>query len=80
MADPLSCWNRRAKAMYAKMIEVIDDLSAASAPASRFPARAINGPQEFADYCKVGPTRVPFVTFPEAEIDKAKGAQRTGWN
>jgi len=29
-------------------------------------------PQEFADYCKVGPTRVPFVHFSEPQLEKAK--------
>ena len=29
-------------------------------------------PAEFTDYCKVGPTRVPFLHFPEAELAKAK--------
>lgn len=29
-------------------------------------------PQEFADYCKVGPTRVPFVHFTEQALEKAR--------
>jgi hypothetical protein len=29
-------------------------------------------PADFADYCKVGPTRVPFLNFPEAQLEKAR--------
>ncbi len=29
-------------------------------------------PQVFADYCNVGPTRVPFVHFPPEQVEKAK--------
>jgi trans-o-hydroxybenzylidenepyruvate hydratase-aldolase len=54
----------------AKMIEVIDDLGGIGA-GKPVPGAGNKRPQEFADYCKVGPTRVPFVTFPEAELDKA---------
>src|SRR5215510_10810949 len=53
-----------------KMIEVIDDLGGVGA-GKPVPGAGNKRPQEFADYCKVGPTRVPFVTFPEAELDKA---------
>ena len=54
----------------AKMMEVIDDLGGIGA-GKPVPGAGNKRPQEFADYCKVGPTRVPFVTFPEAELDKA---------
>jgi dihydrodipicolinate synthase/N-acetylneuraminate lyase len=54
----------------AKMIEVIDDLGGIGA-GKPVPGAGNKRPAEFADYCKVGPTRVPFVTFPEAELDKA---------
>jgi trans-o-hydroxybenzylidenepyruvate hydratase-aldolase len=55
-----------------KMIEVISDLGGIGA--GKPVAGAGNKrPAEFADYCKVGPTRIPFVTFPEAELAKAKG-------
>jgi len=55
-----------------KMTEVISDLGGIGA--GKPVAGAGNKrPAEFADYCKVGPTRVPFVTFPEAEFAKAKG-------
>ena len=55
----------------AKMIEVIDDLGGIGA-GKPVPGAGNKRPQEFADYCKVGPTRIPFVTFPEAELDKAQ--------
>lgn len=54
----------------AKMIEVIEDLGGIGA-GKPVPGAGNKRPAEFADYCKVGPTRVPFVTFPEAELDKA---------
>ena len=54
----------------AKMIEVIDDLGGIGA-GKPIPGAGNKRPAEFADYCNVGPTRVPFVTFPEAELDKA---------
>ena len=55
----------------AKMIEVIEDLGGVGA-GKPVPGAGNKRPQEFADYCKVGPTRVPFVTFPDAELDKAR--------
>ncbi len=54
----------------AKMMEVIEDLGGIGA-GKPLPGAGNKRPAEFADYCKVGPTRVPFVTFPEAELDKA---------
>jgi trans-o-hydroxybenzylidenepyruvate hydratase-aldolase len=36
------------------------------------PAAGEKRPAEYADYCKVGPTRVPFVHFSEAALEKAK--------
>jgi trans-o-hydroxybenzylidenepyruvate hydratase-aldolase len=36
------------------------------------PAAGDKRPQEYADYCKVGPTRVPFVHFSEPALEKAK--------
>jgi len=54
----------------AKMMEVIEDLGGIGA-GKPVPGAGNKRPAEFADYCKVGPTRVPFVTFPEAELDKA---------
>ena len=54
-----------------KMIGVIDDLGGVGA-GKPVPGAGNKRPQEFADYCKVGPTRVPFVTFPESELDKAR--------
>ncbi len=53
-----------------KMMEVIEDLGGVGA-GKPVPGAGNKRPAEFADYCKVGPTRVPFVTFPEAELDKA---------
>ncbi len=36
------------------------------------PGKGSKRPQQYADYCKVGPTRVPFLHFPEAQLEKAK--------
>ena len=55
-----------------KAIEVIDDLIGDGSGGKPVPGAGNKRPAEFADYCKVGPTRVPFVTFPEAELAKAK--------
>ena len=55
-----------------KAMEVIEDLSGVGA-GKPVPGSGNKRPQEFADYCKVGPTRVPFVTFPEAKLAEAKG-------
>src|SRR4026209_249371 len=54
-----------------KAIEVIADLGGIGA-GKPVPGSGNKRPQEFADYCEVGPTRVPLVTFPEAELDKAR--------
>jgi len=53
-------------------IEVIDDIIGDGSGGKPVPGAGNKRPAEFADYCKVGPTRVPFVTFPEAELAKAK--------
>jgi hypothetical protein len=53
-------------------MEVIEDLGGVGA-GKPVPGSGNKRPQEFADYCKVGPTRVPFVTFPEAKLAEAKG-------
>jgi hypothetical protein len=55
-----------------KAIEVIDDLIGDGSGAKPVPGAGNKRPAEYADYCKVGPTRVPFVTFPESEIAKAR--------
>jgi dihydrodipicolinate synthase/N-acetylneuraminate lyase len=55
-----------------KAIEVVDDLIGDGSGGRPIPGAGNKRPAEFADYCKVGPTRVPFVTFPEAELNKAK--------
>jgi dihydrodipicolinate synthase/N-acetylneuraminate lyase len=55
-----------------KAIEVIDDLAGDGGGGRPVPGAGNKRPAEFADYCKVGPTRVPFVTFPETELAKAK--------
>ncbi len=55
-----------------KAVEVIDDLIGDGSGGRPVPGAGNKRPAEFADYCKVGPTRVPFVTFPEAELNKAK--------
>jgi trans-o-hydroxybenzylidenepyruvate hydratase-aldolase len=55
-----------------KAIEVIDDLIGDGSGGKPVPGAGNKRPAEFADYCKVGPTRVPFVTFPDAELAKAQ--------
>jgi hypothetical protein len=56
-----------------RAIEVITDLIGDGTGGGRpVPGAGNKRPAEFADYCKVGPTRVPFVTFPENELAKAK--------
>lgn len=55
-----------------KAIEVIDDIIGDGSGGKPVPGAGNKRPAEFTDYCKVGPTRVPFVTFPEAELAKAK--------
>lgn len=61
-----------------KAIEVIDDIIGDGSGGKPVPGAGNKRPAEFADYCKVGPTRVPFVTFPEAELAKAK-RRATHW-
>jgi dihydrodipicolinate synthase/N-acetylneuraminate lyase len=53
-------------------IEVIDEIIGDGSGGRPVPGAGNKRPAEFADYCKVGPTRVPFVTFPEVELNKAK--------
>lgn len=53
-------------------IDVITDLGGIGA-GKPIPGSGNKRPQEYADYCKVGPTRVPFVTFPEAKLTEARG-------
>ncbi len=55
-----------------KAIEVIDDIIGDGSGGRPVPGAGNKRPAEFADYCKVGPTRVPFLHFPEAELAKAK--------
>jgi dihydrodipicolinate synthase/N-acetylneuraminate lyase len=55
-----------------KAAEVVDDLIGDGSGGRPVPGAGNKRPAEFADYCKVGPTRIPFVTFPEAELNKAK--------
>jgi len=55
-----------------KAIDVIDDLIGDGSGGKPVPGAGNKRPAEFAEYCKVGPTRIPFVSFPEAELAKAK--------
>jgi trans-o-hydroxybenzylidenepyruvate hydratase-aldolase len=55
-----------------KAIEVIDEIIGDGSGGKPVPGAGNKRPAEFADYCKVGPTRVPFLHFPEAELAKAK--------
>ncbi len=54
-----------------KAAEVIADLNAAS-QGKPVPGEGFKRPAEYADYCKVGPTRTPFLNFPDVQIDRAK--------
>ena len=54
-----------------KACEVIADVMTAS-QGKPVPGEGFKRPAEYADYCKVGPTRVPFLNFPDNQIDRAK--------
>src|SRR4029078_512734 len=60
-----------------KAMEVIEDLGGVGA-GKPVPGSGNKRPQELADYCKVGPTRVRFVTSPEAKLAEAK-ARAAHW-
>jgi trans-o-hydroxybenzylidenepyruvate hydratase-aldolase len=55
----------------AKAMEVIADLASESQGRPK-PGEGTKRPAEFANYCKVGPTRVPFLHFPEVQLERAK--------
>jgi trans-o-hydroxybenzylidenepyruvate hydratase-aldolase len=55
-----------------KASEVIADLAEDGGGGRPVPGSGNKRPADFADYCKVGPTRVPFLNFPEAQMEKAK--------
>lgn len=55
-----------------KAIQVIDDIIGDGSGGRPVPGAGNKRPAEFADYCNVGPTRVPFLHFPETELAKAK--------
>ena len=55
-----------------KAEQVIADLMGDGFGGKPKPGEGSKRPQEFADYCKVGPTRVPFLHFPEAQLERAK--------
>jgi trans-o-hydroxybenzylidenepyruvate hydratase-aldolase len=55
-----------------KAAEVIADLAGDGGGGRPVPGSGNKRPADFADYCKVGPTRVPFLNFPEAQLEKAK--------
>ena len=55
-----------------KAMEVVTDIAGEGSGGRPVPGAGEKRPQEFADYCKVGPTRVPFLHFPEAQLDKAR--------
>ena len=54
-----------------KAAEVIADINVAS-QGKPVPGEGFKRPAEYADYCKVGPTRVPFLNFPDNQTDRAK--------
>ena len=51
--------------------QVITDLAAENMGKPK-PGEGSKRPQEFSDYCKVGPTRLPFLHFPEAQLERAR--------
>ena len=55
-----------------KAMEVIGDFVGDRGGGRPVPGSGNKRPADFADYCKVGPTRVPFLNFPEAQLEKAK--------
>jgi dihydrodipicolinate synthase/N-acetylneuraminate lyase len=55
-----------------KAAEVIAELGGDGGGGRPVPGSGNKRPADFADYCKVGPTRVPFLNFPEEQIEKAK--------
>ncbi len=55
-----------------KAMEVIGDLVGDRGGGRPVPGSGNKRPADFADYCKVGPTRVPFLNFPEAQLENAK--------
>ena len=55
-----------------KASEVIADLAGDGGSGRPVPGSGNKRPAEFADYCKVGPTRVPFLNFPEAQLEMAR--------
>jgi len=55
-----------------KAAQVIDEIVGAGDGGKPIPGAGNKRPAEFADYCNVGPTRVPFLHFPEAQIEKAQ--------
>ncbi len=54
-----------------KACEVIADVMT-NAQGKPVPGEGFKRPAEYADYCKVGPTRVPFLNFPDVQIERAK--------
>ena len=52
-------------------VQVIDDLMT-DAQGRPVPGEGFKRPAEFADYCKVGPTRVPFHYFPEGQLERSR--------
>lgn len=54
-----------------KACEVIADVMTAG-QGKPVPGEGFKRPAEYADYCKVGPTRVPFLNFPDNQIDRAR--------
>ncbi len=55
-----------------KAAEVTDDIIGDGSGGKPVPGAGNKRPAEFADYCRVGPTRVPFLHFPETELAKAR--------
>ncbi len=58
-------------------VQVIADLAVESQGRPK-PGEGYKRPAQYADYCKVGPTRVPFLHFPEAQLERAK-RRATHW-
>ena len=61
-----------------KAIDIIDDLIGDGSGGKPVPGAGNKRPAEYADYCKVGPTRVPFVTFLKPNSLKSRDAPSIG--
>ena len=65
-------WNLLKRGEDEQALEVIFDLSSGGGGDRADRDTGSKRPQEFADYCKVGPSRIPFIHIHEADLERAK--------